>query len=313
MPLANQSREQFYNSCGTTYARFAHYTSAEAALKIIEQKRLWMRSTACMVDYQEVQHGYKILRNSFAKEDNAKTFIAEMDKIASGAAVQAINNFDGWWKSGALSFNTFITSVSEHDKDEDFHGRLSMWRAFGANFPRVAIVLNIPKHSPSGEALNLKFSPVLYLTEEQSLELIPQVTHQITANSEYLKGVPRDELEGWIFSMLVLGTTCNKHEGFREEREWRAVHYPQFWQAPLVESSTETICGVPQIVYKIPLDAAKYPALDALDFSKIFERLIIGPSQFPMAMRDAFSLALTKAGVTEAGKRIFNSAIPIRS
>jgi hypothetical protein len=42
-------------------ARFAHYTSADAALKIIASKRLWMRNTTCMTDYREVDHGRDIL------------------------------------------------------------------------------------------------------------------------------------------------------------------------------------------------------------------------------------------------------------
>jgi hypothetical protein len=32
--------------------RFAHYTSAEAALSIIESKRIWMRNASCMSDYR---------------------------------------------------------------------------------------------------------------------------------------------------------------------------------------------------------------------------------------------------------------------
>src|ERR1035438_330030 len=32
--------------------RFVHYTSAEAALKIIKSKRLWMRNAACMAGYR---------------------------------------------------------------------------------------------------------------------------------------------------------------------------------------------------------------------------------------------------------------------
>jgi len=38
--------------------RFAHYTSAESAIKILHQsKRLWLRKANCMKDFSEVEQG----------------------------------------------------------------------------------------------------------------------------------------------------------------------------------------------------------------------------------------------------------------
>jgi hypothetical protein len=113
--------------------------------------------------------------------------------------------------------------------------------------------------------------------------------------------------------MLLLGVTCAKHEGFREEKEWRVVHCPQLYRTPLITSSTEIVGGVPQSVYKLPLDKAFNPILDDLDFAKLFDRLIIGPSPYPTAMFDAYVEALSNVGVAEAGKKVFISGIPIRS
>src|SRR5713101_8126431 len=68
MPYAGKRRDELYGNVATSgaaevkdYARFVHYTSAEAALKIIKSKRLWMRNTTCMSDYSEVLHGFEIL------------------------------------------------------------------------------------------------------------------------------------------------------------------------------------------------------------------------------------------------------------
>jgi hypothetical protein len=49
--------------------RFAHYTSATAAMSIIAEKRMWMRNTNCMTDYSEIQHGYAELLKLFHKEN----------------------------------------------------------------------------------------------------------------------------------------------------------------------------------------------------------------------------------------------------
>jgi hypothetical protein len=54
MPYALRQMEEAYQSApGQTHARFVHYSSAEAALKIIQTKRFWMRNTNCMADYRE--------------------------------------------------------------------------------------------------------------------------------------------------------------------------------------------------------------------------------------------------------------------
>jgi hypothetical protein len=47
--------------------------------------------------------------------------------------------------------------------------------------------------------------------------------------------------------------------------------------------------------------------------ARIFDRLIIGPSQYSLAMHQAFAAALTKAGVANAGARVVFSGIPIRA
>jgi hypothetical protein len=44
-----------YSKIDGVSRRFVHYTTAEAALKIIKSKRVWMRNTLCMLDYREVR------------------------------------------------------------------------------------------------------------------------------------------------------------------------------------------------------------------------------------------------------------------
>lgn len=313
VPHARRRRDQVYQSGQSQSQRFIHYTSAEAAMKIINQKRLWLRNSACMSDYREVQHGFTILQRFFSVPTQAKTFADAINVFASGAADEAIKNFNNWWSSGTIQFKTFIASISEHHADEDFHGRLSMWRAFGVSTARVGLVFNVPFKSPGAEAMRLIFSPVAYFKDAEANQLVPEVIKNINANIPFLKSVGRQEIVNWIFYMLLLGVTCVKHEGFREEKEWRVVYCPHLYPSPLIESANETVGGIPQIVFKLPLDKTVDPILDDLDISKLFDRLIIGPSPYPVAMFDAYVDALSKAGVAEAGKKIFISNIPIRS
>ena len=77
--------------------------------------------------------------------------------------------------------------------------------------------------------------------------------------------------------------------------------------------STETVDGVPQLVYQIPLDEKFSPALAGVEFSRVFDRLIIGPSQYSFPMCEAFAAALAEAGVPQDRQRLFISGIPIRT
>ena len=311
MPYAQKQRQKLYgNRPNEAQVRFVHYTSAEAALSIIKSKRIWMRNTNCMSDYREVQHGFDILSRFFADNSKRNAFVEALDACASGVAKESIDLFNQWWND--TRFNTYISAISEHDKGEDLYGRLSMWRAFGGNIARVAIVFTVPWFSSGSLALNLLFSPVAYLTEPSAQNLLIEVIENVRKNCDFLRTVDRAILVRTAFLMLLANVVCHKHRGFHEEREWRAIYAPKRWPSSLMESSTEVIGGVPQIVYKIPLDSAVSEILADLEFSRIFDRLIIGPSPYPWPMYEAFVAALTKAGVTEPEKRVIASDIPIR-
>ncbi len=157
MPYATKRISQYYEATGSV-ARFVHYTSAEAALQIIKSKRIWMRNTTCMSDYSEVMLGYSILLKFFSNDNNKKEFIKALEGVATGVAPEAIKLFDQL--TNDIRFNTYIAAVSEHDVEEDFHGRLSMWRAFGGTTARVAIVINVPWESEGSEVMNIQFETV---------------------------------------------------------------------------------------------------------------------------------------------------------
>lgn len=270
-----------------------------------------MRNTTCMSDYREVQHGFELLNKFFSDASKKNAFIAALDACSPNSADEAINLFNQWWSD--TQFNTYITSVSEHDDEEDLHGRLSMWRAFGAITARVAIVFNVPWFSAGALALNLSLNPVAYLNEEEVHAEINAVIKNIHENCDFLRSVERPHVVGSVFHMLVAAVTCIKHKGFHEEREWRVLYAPNRDPSPLMEHSTEIIGGVPQIVYKVPLDGNVSQDLADIEMSRIFDRLIIGPSPYPLVIYQAFVEALNEIEVPEAIKRVFVSDIPIRA
>lgn len=314
MPEARKRRAKLYdqkendqlNELASRRAKFVHYTSAESALSIIDNKCVWMRNTTCMADYREVEHGFDMLRAYFSNKKNEDAFCAVLDACVPGAAKEAIDLFNRWLET--IRTNTYIASISEHKADEDLHGRLSMWRAFGgANTARIALVFSIPGYSGATEKLNIFFSPVAYLMQDDVNALLQSVMDNVTADAEFLKSVDRQIIIGSVFNMLMTGVSCVKHEGFEEEHEWRVIYNPFMRASPLIHSETKVIGGVPQIIHKLPLN------LEELDFASIFERVIIGPSPYPIVIAQAFIEALGRAGVSDARDRVFASLIPIRS
>jgi hypothetical protein len=314
IPHTRKQREARYADLGSANpsARFVHYTSADAALKIIGSKHVWMRNTTCMADYREVQHGFEIMNRFYSDILKREPFYHALDEVSPGLAHEAVDLFDHWWQN--IRTSTYIASISEHGDDEDLHGRLSMWRAFGSSgVARVAIVVRIPWRFDASEALNIMFSPVAYFKEDDAHAIFARVTANIKAESDFLRSIDRKMVAHAIFSMFVVGATCLKHEGFHEEREWRVIYGPERAPSPLMKSSIETVGGIPQIVYHLPLDASVDPVLADLDLAKVFDRLIIGQSQFSWPMYEAFVSQLKVGGVYDAEQRVFISNIPIRS
>jgi len=293
--------------------RFVHYTSADNALKIINTKCIWMRNTTCMSDFREVRHGLDALNRYFSIEDGTRrqAFVAALDQCSAGVAGETFNLFNQWWQKTELQ--TYITSISEHDDREDIHGRLSMWRAFGNSTARVAIVIKLNTDVGRNVALGAVLSPVGYFTDAELFREFDLVTTKIRENVDFLRGMNRNVLLGSVLEMLTTTVVSLKHEGFHEEREWRIVHSPARRPSPHLPSTVEVVAGVPQRVYKIPFQNRADANLTALSPNEMLDRIIIGPSQFPWAMYEAFVEALEAAGVADASNRVFTSQIPVRS
>jgi hypothetical protein len=317
VPLSREKSKRLYpDGEKSPAAKFVHYTSADAALKILRSKRLWMRNTLCMGDYLEVQHGHDMIFNAF-NQDNWKMrgeFIAAADFCSPGTARKAIGLFDKNW--ALIRRGTYVTCLSEHDQKENQHGRLSMWRAFAPTSARVAIVISLPFFSGVSEKIRVIFSPVAYLDQNGVTNELRGVIKNIQVNAEFLKAhVSEVELFGWIFTTLLAGVTAVKHEGFDEEREWRGIYCPQVLPGPpeIMKSEPQVIGGIPQKIYELPLCKTVSPVLEDIDLAKTIDHVILGPSQYGYPMYEAFVDALAKIGVPDPANRVAISGIPIRT
>jgi hypothetical protein len=295
-------------------SRFAHYTSAENALSILRSRSLWMRNTTCMADFREVAHGADLLAKYFGVPGRKDEFLGACDACHQGVGREAFGLYEQWRQSTQLQ--TYISSFSEHYAQEDQHGRLSMWRGFsGASATRVALVFRYPMDQISPLPLNVLLSPVAYLNDPAVAKEFDGVLSNIREHRAFLRdGLPREWFLSAIFNVLIFAAVCLKHEGFGEEREWRAIYFPQRLPSPLMKPSVEPVGGVPQIIYKIPLENVEHDG-ESMDLSipTGLDRIIVGPTQFPWATCEAFVEVLRETGVSDPSNRVHLSQIPIRT
>lgn len=289
--------------------RFVYYTSADTAASILKDKQLWMRSTTAMNDYMEVEHGFECL-NPVYKTEPGERFRAALDAYFPGLDAELLEYFNGWLHH--IRYDTYMTCVSEHSSEEDRHGRLSMWRAYGGQ-AGVALVLNgaVMFSEGHGHALGAYASPVAYLDPDEFAGELMKVVTNIEGEGKYIRSLEREHVKHIAFDMLRYAMVCTKHPGFREEREWRIVASPTMYPSQILKRSVEVVRGTPQTVLKICLQNP--PGLVGLALPEFLNRIIIGPCEFPQVILTAFLRLLDEAGVPEFGTKVVVSDIPLRS
>jgi len=289
---------------------FVHYTSAENAMKIIRSKELWLRNAKCMNDYMEVFQGFELMSKYFRNPENKGSWMKALEPCGKESVQKAIALFDQWWEN--INSNTFISSISEYDDKEDDHGRLSMWRAYGQK-SAAAIVFNAPFESDSKTGLNLLLVPAAYFRQEDLNEEFTRVIKNINDNIGFLVSQGEETIIKIVFAMLVVNAVSLKHAGFKEEREWRIIYLPYLNPSELIYRDIESIDGVPQIVYKLSLENKLKENVAGIGIPQIFNKIIIGPTQYPLPLQEAFKVALEKAGIENPASRVIVSGIPLRT
>jgi Protein of unknown function (DUF2971) len=285
--------------------RFVHYTRAENALQILRDKQLWMRKTKCMADFTEVEHGLNCLLNAYNRTESGKRFQLTLNSIFDGFSKRIEDLFNNWIP--AIKFDTFITCFSEHTKKQDTFGRLSMWRAYAAN-TGVAIVINSSAFQIPANPLKIFLSPVAYLSDADLPPELDRVTNNISTNGDFIKEQGAETSLAYVMRMLRYGSVSIKNPCFLEEKEWRLVYSPSLdpSQFMSMSKSHEPIQGVPQVIYKIPLQG-----IPGVETSSFIDRIIIGPTQYPEALRETFTDLLKGLGVDKPN--VYPSNIPLRT
>jgi hypothetical protein len=287
--------------------RFVYYTSADTAMRILQNGEIWMRKSHQMNDYREVEHGFDCLNAAY--KEHKERMLALLDGMFPGFCERLEATINGWLPH--FRTDSYIACLSEHDPSEDRYGRLSMWRAYGGG-SGVALVVNGGPILRASDALKAYSSPVAYLDSAQADAAFSQLLSNVEANREFLRPLGEQQIQNNMFAAMRSAILCTKHPGFHEEREWRVIYSPKFQASERITSSIESIGGIPQSICRLPLRDVPDEGLYGLAPADFIERVIIGPSKYPAGIHDAFMVLLADVGAPNPAEKIIVSEVPLR-
>lgn len=267
-----------------------------------------MRKAALMNDFSEVEYGTRLLISALNTHLGHRLTLAltQVSVELAAATNQELRSQLPYMRS-----NTYLTCFSEHrGGEEDFIGRLSMWRAYGGH-AGVALVVNTAPFTSPSDALKAYTSPVGYFTPAAFSERLTEVITNIEREVEFLRRMGPEAVGAVLGEALQFAILSTKHPGFAEEEEWRII-YSAEKKSERLSATLESVRGLPQMVYRIPLENIPEEGLVGLDVPSLVDRIIIGPTSEPEALVEAFTLLLEQAGVPDAASRVVSSDIPLR-
>ncbi|MBN9514791.1 MAG: DUF2971 domain-containing protein [Alphaproteobacteria bacterium] len=264
-----------------------------------------------MNDVLEVEHGFQCLSKAY-KGPHGERLRKTLDSRFPGIVKEIEKQFDD--SLNTLRYETFITCLSEHAGEgheyEDQYGRGSMWRAYGRG-KGVALVIKQDPFWTTSTALGAFTSPVAYLNDEGFADELAILANNLDAHSAYLDQIGRDWTRHSILQAFHFASVSTKHPGFSEEREWRVISSKALPFACPLTKTIECVAGIPQAV--LQLELKNDHGMNNMTVPELLDRVIIGPTEYPYPVYDAFLTAMGEAEIPEHHKKLFVSHVPLRA
>lgn len=303
----------------TSGQRFAHYTSADTALKILRSERMLLRNSSLMNDFSEVRHGLDCLRAAYTGPGGQRLKEA-LKQVQDDLPEVLEENFNA--EVVDVLAETYLMSLSEHDTGhEDAFGRLSMWRAYAPK-DGVAFILNNGPFLSESNALNAYSSPVVYATADEYRVPFEEFVASIEANIETLRPFGGQFVHDMVVTAFRFAVQSTKHPSFKEEREWRVLYTPTILlrngamtdtQLQRIPTEIMSLGGVPQRVYAVPFRDHPDEGFTGATIPALLDRVLVGPSRDAYAIAQAFVAELSRFGVPDAPARVVITNVPLRN
>ena len=289
----------------------AHYTSLQVVEKISKDEEIWFSNPLFMNDLEEVRFGLLTEMSRFTENEDLDRACRTAER--ADMAVHYLKSYFSTFEN-EHAVNVYVFCLSEHDL-QDNDGRLSMWRAYGGSGNGAAMVfktesINIVHGSP------LLFAKVQYASQAKRIQWIDDKINQ-WCNIVSQHDIPDDKLylaSYHLLQIFQLFALTWKHDGFREEQEWRVIYMPERDTEKMLHDSFGYIIsnrGVePKLKYKIkPLPIATE---QTISLATLLDRIILGPTVSSALAKQTFCRMLRQIGRAEFESKVFSSSIPLR-
>jgi len=300
--------------------RFVYYTSAATACSILEKEKVWLRNVRLMNDYSEVGHGWQCLQATWNAPEVQDKLNPIFEQIGPNVRKNIETEFSKLFQERV--FETYIICISEHGSalkddrglpvvDEDLHGRLSMWRAYGGD-SSVAFVFNSAPFFSDGDAFGAFTSPVMYADAAKFKDEFLSFIESLADNIEWLKAMGTEFFVRSMDTALVAAILSTKHPAFAEEREWRVIYSPTVMASENIKMEVKVVDGIPQRVQLLPLKDLPEAGVIGITVPDLLDRIIIGPTQEPNPIAAALGSLLSGLKISNPYDRIWVSDVPLR-
>jgi hypothetical protein len=289
----------------------AHYTSIATLDAIMSNDELWFSNPLFMNDVEELRFGILEGIQAFHRNEAIRKACGsdERCKVLAEAFSACYAHFER-----KHAFDTYVLCLSEHEPG-DTDGRLSMWRGYGSNGNGAAIVFDSAKIDVNDRS-PLIFDRVTYASSAKRREWIEGKLTEF-AERLHVQNVPTDKLylpAHALFERIKVFALFTKHQGFEEEREWRAVYFPDRDSDHRLHSMFSYAIGRHGVEPKLRFKVAPIDGVTANDFSlsKLVHRILLGPSLSNQLAITAVRRMLEQVGKPELCERVFASTTPYR-
>jgi Protein of unknown function (DUF2971) len=294
----------------------AHYTSLEVLEKIIQHNELWFSHPFFMNDVQEMRFGIAEGCKVFDAFSRHQEFIALCGTEVRAAKLASY--FAGCLSAFELKnkFDVYVLCFSDHDDVADSDGLLSMWRGYGANGNGAALIfrtdyLRPREHSP------LLAGKVIYATDAERRKWFEEMFRK-GLKILHSESLPDDKLHVAamaMFESMKVFALLSKHQGFKEEREWRIIYFPERDTLHLLENQISYFLGrrgiEPKLKFKV--EPLMLEPRETWTFNSILHKIILGPSLSSELTVAAVCKMLVAHGKADFRGKLSASGIPLRS
>lgn len=291
----------------------AHYTSIPTMESIVRNDELWLSNPLFMNDIEELRFGVNIGAHEFRMHQGIKEACgndARYDalRLAFEERLDLISNEN--------AFDTYLLSFAEHCVDKDADGSLSMWRGYGVNGNGVALVVDLAQ-VPTIQDSPFILSKVFYASGAQRVDWIKRkldMFADLLASDKALPETSFPQVVSNLLERLVIFALFSKHDGFKEEREWRLVYLKDrdFNQKFFDMLSYAIVEGGVQPKMKFKTNALERISGMPFSFRDALHSIILGPSISNSLAVTSVSRMFSSLSLFDVAGKVKASSTPYR-